>query len=98
MTSNAVAMVCGKNVIGWGGFTAALNKGIFKEFLVNDLQLVVYRRLQALYQAKRKWGNIMLNSTLHGHSPLAGLINMLVETRFKLCTNPRDKVFVLQSL
>jgi hypothetical protein len=98
MASDAVAMVCGKDVIGWGEFTAVLNQRFSIEFPVNDLQLIVYRRLQPLYRAKRKWGNTVLQSTLRGHSPLAGLINVLVETRFKLCTNSRDKVFALHSL
>lgn len=100
MASDAVAMVCGKDVIGWSKFTAALNQRFSKKFPVNDLQLVVYRRLQPLYEATQaKWRkHRMLQGMLHGWTPLAGLINVLVETRWKLCTDPRDKVFALHSL
>jgi hypothetical protein len=98
MASDAVAVVCGKDTIGWGKFTDALNSRFSKEFPVNDLQLVVYRRLQPLYQAKRKKANLWLQDVLHGWTPLAGLIDVLVETRWKLCTDPRDEVFALHSL
>jgi hypothetical protein len=95
MASGTVAMICGRDVIGWGVFTAALNERFSKEFPVNDLQLAVYHRLQPLYRAIKDRRH---QEMLHGFSPLAGLINVLVETRFKLCTNPRDKVFALHSL
>jgi hypothetical protein len=54
MASGTVAMICGRDVIRREIFTAALNKRFSKRFPVNDLQLVVYRRLQPLYQAKKE--------------------------------------------
>ena len=96
MATGAILMECGRDEIGWKTSTMAIGNRR-PNFRADDHQLAVYNRLEPLYRARADSGD-NLGTLLHGFTRLAGLINVLVETRGKSCTNPRDKVYALYSL
>jgi len=99
----AAKLCCGEEMIEWETFARALSTGSVPNVPASARDAIqIFYRLETLFSSvrasSRNPGSVGPQNLLRGFTPLAGVLEILVEIRGRASTDPRDKVFALHGI
>jgi hypothetical protein len=99
----AAKLCCGREMMEWDNLATAISTGGVEGVPASARSAMqIFYRLETLFQSVRasskEPGSVGPQALLRGFTPLAGILEILVEIRGRASTDPRDKVFALHGI